>query len=64
MNMLLSVFMAAGLGLAIGAIIIFRRGDTKRALLMGLASLVMFGNVAIWITPVADGQSLANSAGD
>lgn len=60
MDLIVSVFMAAGVALAIGAVVMLRRGTRKQAGLMALASLIMFANVAIWLVPTEDGASLAN----
>ncbi|MDZ3831452.1 MAG: hypothetical protein U0S50_06510 [Sphingopyxis sp.] len=51
-DLLLSIVMLAGLALAGGAVMVFRHGDRRRALLMLIAALVLFGNVAIWLVPV------------
>ena len=51
METLLAVLMLAGFALVGGAIILFRRGDRKKALLMLVAGLVMFANVAVLIAP-------------
>jgi uncharacterized membrane protein YhiD involved in acid resistance len=59
-DLIISIFMAAGLALGVGAIILFRRGNAKRAGLMAIAALIMFGNVAIWLVPTEDGATLAN----
>ena len=48
---ILSLLMLAGVALTGGAIYIFRTGDRKRALLMFVAALVMFANIAIWLVP-------------
>ena len=49
---MMSVQMLTGLILIGGAIFVFRAGDRRRALLMTIAALVMFANVAIWLMPV------------
>lgn len=63
MNFILSILMLAGLGLIGGAIVLARRGDRKKALLMVIAALVMFANVALLIVPLADGRTPAEVAG-
>lgn len=50
----MSLLMLAGVALTGGAIYIFRKGDRRRALLMLVAALVMFANVAIWLVPVKE----------
>lgn len=49
---LFSIVMLGGIALLGGAWMIFRRGDRRRALLMLVAALVLFANVAIWLIPV------------
>ncbi len=49
---LLSIVMLGGFALLVGAIMVFRHGDRRRALLMIVAALIMFANVAIWMIPV------------
>ena len=44
---IMSILMLTG-----GAIFVFRKGDRRRALLMLIAALVMFANVAVWLVPV------------
>lgn len=59
-DLVVSLFMAAGVALAAGAIIIYRRGARKQAGLMAVAAAVMFVNVGIWLLPTEDGATLAN----
>ena len=49
---IMSILMLTGVLLTGGAVIVFRKGDRRRALLMLIAALVMFANVAIWLVPV------------
>lgn len=59
---ILSILMLTGVALLAGGLyLIFRLGDRKRGLLMLVAALVMFGNVAIWIAPTKTGASLSAS---
>jgi hypothetical protein len=52
MNLYLSITMICIFALIAGSVILFRKGnDTKRALLMAVAALVLFGNVLIWAWP-------------
>jgi LPXTG-motif cell wall-anchored protein len=52
-DLALSLLMLAGVLLGAGGIwLLVKRRDRKRALLMLAASLVMFGNVAIWMVPL------------
>jgi LPXTG-motif cell wall-anchored protein len=55
-DLVLSIIMLAGLMLLVGGgWMIAKRRDYKRGLLMLIAALVMFGNVAIWVVPVKGG---------
>ncbi|HKX87917.1 MAG TPA: hypothetical protein VJM13_01790 [Sphingopyxis sp.] len=49
---IMSILMLTGVLLTGGAVLVFRKGDRRRALLMLIAALVMFANVAIWLVPV------------
>ncbi len=62
MNVILSILMLAGLGLIGGAVLLARRGERKKALLMVIAALVMFGNVALLVVPLEDGRTPAEAA--
>ena len=48
---IMSILMLTGVVLTGGAIYVFRMGDRRRALLMLVAALVMFANVAVWLIP-------------
>ena len=62
MNLILSILMLGGLGLIGGAVLLARRGERKKALLMAIAALVAFGNVALLVVPLEDGRSPAAAA--
>lgn len=49
---IMSILMLTGVLLTGGAVLVFRKGDRRRALLMLVAALVMFANIAIWLVPV------------
>lgn len=49
---IMSILMLTGVLLTGGAFVVFRKGDRRRALLMLIAALVMFANVAVWLVPV------------
>ena len=51
-DLLLSIVMLGALALLGGAVLVFRNGDRRRAVLMLIAALVLFANVAIWLVPV------------
>ena len=51
---IMSILMLTGVILTGGAVYVFRMGDRRRALLMLVAALVMFANVAIWLVPIKE----------
>ena len=62
-NIVLSLLMIAGIALLAGAWMLHKRGgERRRIILMVIAALVMFGNVAIWAIPTGSGESLAGEA--
>lgn len=50
-DLALSLTMLAAVALLVGAAVLLRRGERKRAGLMALAALVALANVAIWSIP-------------
>ena len=48
---LLSIAMLAAFGLVIGGVVLFRRGERKKGVLMIVAAAVLMGNVLIWTVP-------------
>lgn len=48
---LLSIAMLASFGLIIGGVVLIRRGDTRKGVLMIVAAAVLVGNVLIWTLP-------------
>ena len=58
MDAVLSVVMLAALALVVGAIVLWRRGGSrKQVLLMIVLALVALVNVAIWTLPDASGDA-------
>jgi hypothetical protein len=53
----LSLMMLAALALAAGAVVLWRRGERRRPLLMGVLVAVLIGNVAVWTVPDAGGDA-------
>ena len=47
----LSLTMLAALALSGGAVVLWRRGERRKALLMATAAAVALANVAIWSVP-------------
>ncbi len=62
MALILSILMLGALGLIAGAILLWRRGERRKAGLMAVAALVAAGNVALLTVPLSDGRSPATSA--
>jgi len=53
----LSIIMLAAVALVIGAIVLWRRGGTrKQVFLMLVLAAIMLANVAIWTVPDASGE--------
>ena len=48
---LLSIAMLAAFGLMIGGVVLIRRGERKKGVLMIVAAAVLVGNVLIWTVP-------------
>ena len=61
LSIILSLLMLAGIALTIGAVMVWRRGDRRKAALMLLAALVALGNVAMLVAPLANGRSPAEA---
>lgn len=61
-DLVLSILMLAGIALIAGGIyLIIKKKDHKRGLLMIIAALVMFMNVAIWLIPTPQDTTLSKS---
>lgn len=50
-DLALSLAMLAAIALLGGCVVLWRRGERRKALLMGTAALVVLANVAIWSIP-------------
>ena len=58
MELVLSIVMLAVIALVIGACVLWRRGGTRRQIvLMLVLAAIMAGNIAIWTWPSAGGQA-------
>ncbi|MBM0169127.1 hypothetical protein [Altererythrobacter sp. C41] len=58
MGTVLSIVMLAGLLLLVGAFALWRRGGSrKQVLLMVLLAVICFVNIAIWTVPDAGGEA-------
>jgi hypothetical protein len=62
MALILSILMLGALALSAGAVVLWRRGDRRKAGLMAVAALVVAGNVALLTVPLGDGRSPATAA--
>jgi hypothetical protein len=50
--------MLAGVGLLAGALLMAKRGvPRQKIVLMIIAAVVMFANVAMWVVPMGDGTA-------
>jgi peptidoglycan/LPS O-acetylase OafA/YrhL len=49
----MSIAVLAVIALLIGAVALWRRGVRRQAVLMVIAALVIAGNVAVWVMPIA-----------
>lgn len=57
----LSLLLLAGIALTIGSFYLYRKGENRqKALLMFVAALVMFANLAIWLIPTPEGATLVS----
>jgi hypothetical protein len=61
-DLIVSLVILAAIALLVGAFVLYHKGVTKQALLMGVLAFVMIANAAIWLVPTADGGSLADTA--
>ncbi len=61
-DFLVSIVILAAIALLAGAVALYRRGNTKQALLMAVLVAVMIANVAIWLIPTTGGESLSDVA--
>lgn len=62
MDLPLSLLMLSAIALTIGAIALWRRGGSRRqVVLMLVAAAVMAANVAIWVLPDSNGNAPASA---
>lgn len=62
MDTVLSLLVLATVALIAGAIFLWRRGERKRpAMMLGMAVLIV-ADLAVWLTPVANGPSMIEVA--
>ena len=58
----LSLTMLTAFALAAGALVLHRRGERQRPVLMLVLAAVMIANVVIWSLPTTGGAALASGA--
>ena len=57
------ILWSSWIALLAGAFYLWRnRGNTRQSLLMAVLAFVMFANVAIWLVPMADGETPIEAA--
>lgn len=57
MSTVLSILVLAAIAMVLGAAMMWRKGDRKRAVLMLLLAVIAAANVAIWTLPDASGEA-------
>ncbi len=57
MSTVLSILVLAAIAMVLGAAMMWRKGDRKRAMLMLLLAVIAATNVAIWTLPDASGEA-------
>ena len=61
-DLVISIIVLAAIALAAGAFVLWRKGITRQAMLMAILSFVMIINVAIWLVPMAGGDTPMEAA--
>lgn len=61
MNTTLSIVVLGAIALVLGAIVLWRRGVRRQALLMLLLAAIAAVNVAIWVVPNDQGKALVDA---
>ncbi len=61
-DLVISIVVLAAIALAAGAFVLWRKGITRQAMLMAILSFVMIINVAIWLVPMAGGDTPMEAA--
>lgn len=57
MSTVLSILVLAAIAMLLGAAMMWRKGDRKRAMLMLMLAVIAATNVAIWTLPDASGEA-------
>ena len=57
MSTVLSILVLAAIAMLLGAAMMWRKGDRKRAMLMLMLAVIAAANVAIWTLPDASGEA-------
>lgn len=58
MDTVLSIMVLAIIALTLGALVLWRRGVRRQAMLMLVLAVIAAGNVAIWVVPNDQGKTL------
>lgn len=58
MDTVLSIMVLAIIALILGALVLWRRGVRRQAMLMLVLAVIAAGNVAIWVVPNDQGKTL------
>ncbi|MCB2066212.1 MAG: hypothetical protein KDE15_06175 [Erythrobacter sp.] len=61
-DLAISLLMLSAIVLVSGAVVLWRRGNARKATLMAVLAVVMVVNVVIWLAPTSSGVSLADVA--
>jgi peptidoglycan/LPS O-acetylase OafA/YrhL len=61
MDTTLSIMMLGAIVLVLGAVVLWRRGVRRQALLMLLLAAILAGNVALWVVPNEQGKALVDA---
>lgn len=59
MDTVLSIMVLAIIALSLGALVLWRRGVRRQAMLMLVLAVIAAGNVSIWVVPNDQGKTLA-----
>ncbi|MBK6801521.1 MAG: hypothetical protein IPG83_08595 [Novosphingobium sp.] len=62
MSTVLSILVLAAIAMLLGAAMMWRKGDRKRAMLMIILAMIAAINVAIWTLPDASGEAPVSKA--
>ncbi len=61
-DLIISIIVLAAVALTVGGFVLWRKGFTRKAMLMGLLAFIMLANVAVWLVPMEDGNTPMEAA--